>query len=391
MMRFLYITLAVLGICSCGTIISPRGSGTREKAEVIPSDASIRGNIAYGMRSFFRIAMDEETLLSMTVQGERISLALEDENGRTLKRIATMIPGQAEAVPNLYLSNGSYYLIVERAYGGSTRETAYTAVLSRKRISVSSEREDNGDAGRAQELTLPAIVSGYYAPSMDVERAESKPAYTEEDWYSIDGKESDSAIDIELSPVPGVIGVLCIADDNGTLFLADGGESGEGKSITGILLPAMMRRYIVIRTERQVSSKFPYQLRVSGKALSQGYAYEPNDSRARAIALVEGMLISGRIDAPRDVEMFRIPRSPADAGIRIRAPMDIAVTVVLFSEAHEATATLHTPANSADIIVSAAALTNARMISIRGTVRGSRDVRAWSRNPYEIIFSRAVE
>ena len=198
------------------------------------------------------------------------SIEIYDEQGHHLKGYDVGEEGEAEAIINLGVTEGIYYIKV-RAYKMNQNDSYTLKTQLTGPWQEGQEFELNDTKEQANELKLGQIITGYFCPEDD------------EDWYIVTVPEKGSDIlVIELSAVPQVNLSLTLLDAEGTeIKCADIGDTGEEEFMVRMKCPS--GKYYVKVEGRQVNTEEPYTLRVGTPTVTPATEEEVSQALTRAL------------------------------------------------------------------------------------------------------------
>jgi len=238
------------------------------------------------MKGFFQEEGDKDWYkLTVDVPGKNIigidlsavpevtsAIRIYDEKGDYLKGYNAGGKGEAEAIINLGVTEGIYYMEV-RAYSGMNQNDSYT--LKTQLIGPWQEGQEfelNDTKDQANELKLDQIITGYIFPGGD------------DDWYTVTVPEKGlDILLIELAAVPQVNLSLTLLDDAGTkLKKVDIGETGEKEVMVRMRCPSG-KYYISVGGGGDANTEEPYTLRVGKPTVTPATEEEVRQALTRAL------------------------------------------------------------------------------------------------------------
>ncbi|HET6279455.1 MAG TPA: hypothetical protein VFH73_00755 [Polyangia bacterium] len=245
-----------------------------------------------------------------------------DDLGQPLLSAAGGQPGEAEAIPNLSVTPGTYFVRVRGA--GNSAAGAYRLVTRLLPLEVGEELEPNGKAALATEAPASGEMIGYHGWRHD------------QDWYrvALAGLAEGSVLSIDLEAVPGVTASLLVQDAAERKLTEVRGRKEERVAVRNIRLPASEPHvFLAVRTESGRNVKVRYNLRLRTEVPRAGGELEPNDEPARAQAISDGVTMGylGR----GDVDMYRLTSpGPVELDIEVAPPerVDVKLEVVRESD-----------------------------------------------------------
>jgi len=216
-------------------------------------------------------------------------LQLYDEEGNRLKEYNVGGKGEAEAIINLGVTEGIYYIKVRAS--GMNQNDNYT--LKTQLISPWQEGQEfelNDEIEQANELKLEEDMKGFFQEEYD------------EDWYTVTVPEKGLDILVmEVSAISQVNLSLTLLDDAGTTIKkVDMGDKGEKEMMVRMKFPS--GKYYINVNGRQANNEEPYTLRVGKPTVTPATAEEVSQALTRALDYLarkqtkEGYWSQGRND-----------------------------------------------------------------------------------------------
>ena len=283
------------------------------------------------------------------LEGIDTVLELHDTAGTLVARSDRGPAKTVEGFPNAGLPKGTYFVVVRElvkpkkaakkpkkgakaepaADAGPTGRTGpsptYQLSARVEPAQPLSEREPNGDAGTAGDLYLADQVKGWIGWAGDVDV-----------WkLSLEGLGSQSAIDVDVGGVPGLVLTVEILDAAGRSLVARKGARDGGVAIRS-LVPALGEgappfHLVKISADRSNPVEV-YSLKVAPRLLDLDEEAEPNDAPDKASALRVGAAQSGSMRATYvagDIDCFVLDASPGpmliDVSVDVPAGVDFVV------------------------------------------------------------------
>ncbi len=236
------------------------------------------------MKGFFQEKGDEDWYkLTVNVPGKNIiridlsavpdvdsGIEIYDEQERSLKISDTGEEGEAEAIINLGVTEGIYYIKV-RAYEMNQNDSYTLKTQLTGPWQEGQEFELNDQKEQANELKLGESIEGFFQEEDD------------KDWYIVTVPEEGlDILVIELSAVPQVNLYIKLLDYEGTeIKCADIGGTGEEEVMVRMKFPS--GKYYVKVEGGQVNTEEPYTLRVGKPTVTPATAEEVRQALTRAL------------------------------------------------------------------------------------------------------------
>lgn len=251
-----------------------------------------------------------------------VTLEALDDLGQPLLSAAGGQPGEAEAIPNLSVTPGTYFLRVRGA--GNSAAGGYRLVTRLLPLETGEELEPNGKAALATLAPATGEMIGYHGWRRD------------QDWYRVPlaGLAEGSVLSVDLEAVPGVTASLLVQDAAERKLTEVRGRKEERVAVRNIRLPATEPHVFVgVRAEAGRNVEVRYNLRLRTEVPRAGGELEPNDEPARAQAISDGVTLGylGR----GDVDMYRVTSAgPVELDIEAAPPerVDLKLEVVRDSD-----------------------------------------------------------
>jgi len=194
-----------------------------------------------------------------------------DEKGNSLKAYDVGGKGEAEAIINLGVTEGIYYIRVKSDSGMNQNDSYILKTQLTGPWQEGQEFELNDEKEQANELKLDQIITGYKYPRHD------------EDWYTVNVPEKGlDILVLELSAVPQVNLYLTLFDAEGTkIKRADIGRIGEEEVMVRMKCPS--GKYYVKVYSDQANAEEPYTLQVGKPTVPPATAEEVRQALTRAL------------------------------------------------------------------------------------------------------------
>jgi len=253
-----------------------------------------------------------------------------DDAGQSLIAAPGSEPGEAEGIPSMVVTPGTYFLRVRAAKAGT--EGSYHVTLRLQPLEPGEELEPNGKATLATEIAPNGEAVGYFGWRHD------------QDWYRVplDGLPDGSLLSADLEAVPGVTASIQILDSVERKLTEVRGRKEERVPVRNIrLAPGDHNIFLVVRADVGRNLDVRYNLRVRtevGKPGAAGGDLEPNDDAQHASALadgtVQGYLGRGDVDVyrytaaePLELDIEAAPPERVDVRMEIIRELDGALLV----------------------------------------------------------------
>jgi hypothetical protein len=316
-------------------------------ATVLALGATVRGKIDPDTDvDRYRIDVTQPGALSVMATGLDafdVVLEIEDAGGSVIARSDRGGPRVREGVPNLAVTPGRYFAVVEakkppavkkkpskkaapepvRPAGGPYEITASMVVPA-----GGAEREPDDDRGAANDLIAGDTATGYVGWTGDVDV-----------WkVSVEALSAKNALDVELSAVEGVTLQVEISDGIGKPLVRRKGSRGAALVVRGFV-PAVPPgappfHYIAVRdpTTKDGQGRDPvpadrsnpetaYQLRVIAKVIGPDAELEPNDTPETAMPVPTDRKSLHAQWSTGDVDCFAVP--PEDTARTLEVSIDM--------------------------------------------------------------------
>ncbi len=253
-----------------------------------------------------------------------------DDAGQVLIAAPGSEAGEAEGIPSMVVSPGTYFLRVRAAKAGT--EGSYHMTVRLQPLEPGEELEPNGKATLATEIAPNGEAVGYFGWRHD------------QDWYRVplDGLPDGSLLSADLEAVPGVTASIQIFDSVERKLTELRGRKEERVPVRNIrLAPGEHNIFLVVRGDVGRNLDVRYNLRVRtevGKPGAAGGDLEPNDDAQHASALadgtVQGYLGRGDVDVyrytaaePLELDIEAAPPERVDVRMEIIRELDGALLV----------------------------------------------------------------
>jgi hypothetical protein len=253
-----------------------------------------------------------------------------DDAGQLLIAAPGSEPGEAEGIPSMVVTPGTYFLRVRAAKAGT--EGSYHLTLRLQPLEPGEELEPDGKATLATEMAPNGEAVGYFGWRHD------------QDWYRVplDGLPDGSLLSADLEAVPGVTASIQILDSVERKLTEVRGRKEERVPVRNIrLAPGEHNIFLVVRADVGRNLDVRYNLRVRtevGKPGAAGGDLEPNDDARHASALadgtVQGYLGRGDVDVyrytaaePLELDIEAAPPERVDVRMEIIRELDNALVV----------------------------------------------------------------
>jgi hypothetical protein len=261
-----------------------------------------------------------------------LSLEALDDQGQPLAVTGAAAAGEPVALPNLAVTQGTYYLRVRATAGtgvvAGNGGGSYHLVAHLGPLEAGAELEPNGKAAMATELAVPGEAVGYFGWRHD------------QDWYRIAtaGLADGSVLGADLEPAPGVTASLLVFDSVEQKLTEAHGRKEERVALRSVRVPTGEPYvYVVVRADAGANVDVRYNLRVRAELPKAGGEVEPNDDPAHAQAVpdvgeggaatVAGYLGRGDVDVyryvaptPVELDVEAVPPERVDLKLEILRP-----------------------------------------------------------------------
>mgnify|MGYP002640051045 CR=1 FL=1 len=204
------------------------------------------------------------------------------------------------------------------------------------------EHENNNNASRATDVSLPALLHGHMDPLIDV------PA-GDEDWYSfLVERDRPGVMDIELTGVTKLdlsIEVFYDAFRGRTRLVKINNQGrGQGERLPNFSLPN--GRYYV-RVSQEVSKErparydvvHPYEVKLTPKELSATEETEPNDAALSAVPLHLGEQMTGLVNRDQDEDWYSLDLLKVSAfsllAVELLPPMETTLELAISTQTRQ--------------------------------------------------------
>ena len=219
-----------------------------------------------------------------------------DDKGNYSKTYNVGKEGEAEAVINLGVSEGIYYIVV-KARSGMNQNDSYTLKTQLTGPwQESQEFELNDKKDWANELKLGESVEGFFQEKRD------------EDWYKLTvDQPGKNIIRIDLSAVPGVDSEIEIYNEKGSrLKKYNVGKEGEAEAIINLGVTEGIY-YIVVRARNGMSQNDSYILKTQLTGpWQEGQEFELNNEKDQANELKLGEDMKGFFQEAGDRDWYKL-------------------------------------------------------------------------------------
>ncbi len=255
------------------------------------------------------------------------------------------------------------------------------------------EHENNNLPKRATKVSLPAILSGYMDPLIDV------PA-GDEDWYTfLVERDHPGVMDIELAGVTKLDLALEIHFDafrgRELLVKVNNQGRGQGERLPNFSLPN--GRYYV-RVVQEVTDERParfdvvnpYRVTLTPKEISATEETEPNDRALSAVPLRLDEQMTGLINRVADDDWYSVELTSVSAfsrmSVELLPPMDTALELAVFTQARQELMVVQTADGKRLLLPNIAVLEGSGGYLLRVQSTGSK----LPRDPYRLLVSTAA-
>jgi len=259
--------------------------------------------------------------------GLPVTVDVLDDSGQALIGAPGSQPGEAEGIPSMVVTPGTYFLRVRAAQAAA--EGSYHVTLRLQPLEPGEELEPNGKATLATEIAPNGEAVGYFGSRHD------------QDWYRVplDGLPEGSVLSADLEAVPGVTASLVVLDSVERKLTEVRGRKEERVPVRNIrLAPGDANIFLLVRADVGRNLDVRYNLRVRtevGKPGAAGGDLEPNDDARHASALADGT-VQGYLGRG-DVDMYRYTAAePLELDIEATAPERVDLRMEIIRETDNA-------------------------------------------------------
>jgi hypothetical protein len=246
-----------------------------------------------------------------------------DDAGQVLIAAPGSQAGEAEGIPSMVVTPGTYFLRVRGAQAAA--EGSYHIALRLQPLDPGEELEPNGKATLATEVAPNGEAVGYFGARHD------------QDWYRVplDGLPEGSVLSADLEAVPGVTASLQVFDSVERKLTEARGRKEERVAMRNVrLAPAEPNIFLVVRAESGRNLDVRYNLRLRTEVAKPGAAggdLEPNDDAQHASALTDGA-VQGYLGRG-DVDVYRYTAAePLELNIEAAPPERVDMRVEIIRE-----------------------------------------------------------
>ncbi|HEU0031670.1 MAG TPA: hypothetical protein VFQ53_13615 [Kofleriaceae bacterium] len=287
--------------------------------------AQIHGRIdpADSDADFFRIDVAQAGALAIevsAVDGTDLTLELHDSAGAVVAKSDRGGAKTKEGIPNWGVTPGRYIAVVrgkkppaakKPKRGAPAPAPTTTAPVLPYDITATvappapnAEREPDDDRGTANDLIAGDPVTGYLGWTNDTDV-----------WkLSLEAISAKNTLDLELSPVEGVVITAELSDGVGTVLATRKAPKGAGLVLRNLMpqLPpnAPPFHYLTIKGTPS-NPESAYTLRVTAKNPEADGELEPNDTLDKPMAFPVDRTVVHAHWSPGDVDCFAIAPDPA--------------------------------------------------------------------------------
>jgi hypothetical protein len=258
---------------------------------------------------------DEARIEVTGVAGVDLVLEALDGEGKRLWQANDGGDGAGEVIPNLAVTPGqTFYVRVRPTKPVPTPPgESYALTVVAGPAPPGEEREPNDDEKTANVLSRVSDASGFFGRRRD------------EDWLALPGPEAAGAgggamLRVELASVEGVAPSVRVVAGGATVAEARGGR-GEELRLRNVGVPPEAKSvFVVVRAAEGKSSDLRWTLRLGYEGVLEGAEREPNDTAAKATALVVppggGVQMAGFLWAG-DADVYKISGAPEGALVEV--------------------------------------------------------------------------
>ncbi len=259
--------------------------------------------------------------------GLPVTVDVLDDSGQALIGAPGSQPGEAEGIPSMVVTPGTYFLRVRAAQAAA--EGSYHVTLRLQPLEPGEELEPNGKATLATEIAPNGEAVGYFGSRHD------------QDWYRVplDGLPEGSVLSADLEAVPGVTASVVVLDSVERKLTEVRGRKEERVPVRNIrLAPGDANIFLLVRADVGRNLDVRYNLRVRtevGKPGAAGGDLEPNDDARHASALADGT-VQGYLGRG-DVDVYRYTAAePLELDIEATAPERVDLRMEIIRETDNA-------------------------------------------------------
>jgi len=253
-------------------------------------------------------------------------LSIFDASGKKLMTANSGGAGEPEAIINLCVSEGTYFIQLGSSYENLLIPYALrTALIGSWQEGMEIEPNDRHQT--ANDLTVGQTVRGYLHPSYD------------EDWYSFSvAGQGKMLLQIGVSALPGVDTRIDVYDGTGVQSLKSCNDAGAGEAEKIVNLVVSPGHYLakVSSDTSAFNATFEYTLHLESPGPWEGnMELEPNNERSTANTLQLDRVMTGYAfpDGDMDLYALTVPEPGPDIlAIELSAVPGVDTTLELFNE-----------------------------------------------------------
>ncbi|MBI5211053.1 MAG: hypothetical protein HY927_13870 [Elusimicrobia bacterium] len=338
MKRGLAIALA-FSLCACGKTREKEPNDHFTNATAVKPGRTILGTMASAKDiDVYRVDVGQDLgILSFHLGGIRdvdFVISFQDKDRQELKRFDETATGGDEDGVDLGVARGLYYLALSNKNPKADNPAQEYGLQLMLSSSQGREAEPDDTALTASTMTVGGVTRGHFFPSRNL--LSSTTDQLEEDWYRINvDKEGLFSLNVDVSEVPGVDGVMEVYDTANFYKIKDVDSSGPGE-------PEILRNFGVrgpvqyllrLRSKtRAASASVPYEILTELLPYAGTTEFEPNDQRLDATPFNQDS-ITGTISPAGDQDWYRIavatePKQLLTLSLAAVQGMDLVLTVM---------------------------------------------------------------